>query len=295
MSEGIDLSKLPAPSIVEEPDFEVLLQELKDDLTAELPEVAEVLDLESEPLAKLLEVWAFRELLLRQQHNERARVLMLAYSSGAELDHIGVTYYQTERQLIDAGDPDAEPPVPPTYESDEEYRRRILLAWDSWSTAGPERGYVYHALTADEQVKDATAVTPAPTEVTVTVLSREGDGAAGQALLDTVAAAVNDEWVRPQTDLVTVQAATIQAYQVVATLDVDSGPDPELVRAEAEASVQAFVAEQHRLGVDLIRDALLARLYVDGVRKVTLTSPAADIPCDPSEAAYAESVEVTLG
>ena len=221
MSEGIDLSKLPAPSIVEEPDFEVLLQELKDDLTAELPEVAEVLDLESEPLTKLLEVWAFRELLLRQQHNERARALMLAYSSGAELDHIGVTYYQTERQLIDAGDPDAEPPVPPTYESDEEYRRRILLAWDSWSTAGPERGYVYHALTADEQVKDATAVTPAPTEVTVTVLSREGDGAAGQALLDTVAAAVNDEWVRPQTDLVTVQAATIQAYQVVATLDVD--------------------------------------------------------------------------
>jgi phage-related baseplate assembly protein len=295
MTEAIDLSRLPPPTIIDELDFEEILAELKADLLERSPELDDVLDLESEPLVKLLEVVAYRELILRAQHNERLRALLLAYAQGPSLDHIGVTYYLTERLELDPGDPDAVPPVPVTMESDADYRRRILLAFDGWSTAGPERSYVYHALGADPQVKDATSITPARGEVLITVLSREGDGTASPALIEAVQAATNDEWVAPQTDHVTVQGATINAYQSIAELEVYPGPDPEMVREEAEKQVAAWVEEQHRLGVTIVRDALLARHYVEGVRRVSLISPAEDVTCEPTEAPFAEAVEVTLG
>lgn len=295
MSDAIDLSQMPPPTIIDELDFEVILAELKTDLLERSPELAEVADLESEPVVKLLEVAAYRELVLRAQHNERLRALLLAYARGAELDHIGVTYYLTERLELDPGEPESSPPVPPTMESDDDYRRRILLAFDGWSTAGPERSYVYHALAADPLVKDATSITPARGEVLITVLSREGNGEASLELIEAVQDATNDEWVAPQTDHVTVQSATINTYQSIAELEVYPGPDPETVRQEAEKQATEWVKKQHRLGVTIVRDALLAKHYVEGVRRVNLISPAEDVICERTEAPFAEIVGVTLG
>ena len=50
----IDLSQVPAPAAVETLDFDVLLAEIKADLIARYPDVSDVLNLESEPLTKLL-------------------------------------------------------------------------------------------------------------------------------------------------------------------------------------------------------------------------------------------------
>lgn len=295
MTSAIDLSRLPPPTIIDELNFEQILSELKTDLIERSPDVSDVLNLESEPIVKLLEVVAYRELILRRKNNERALALMLAYAHGPELDHIGVTYYLTERLELDPGDPDAVPPVPRTMESDPDYLRRLLLAHDAWSTAGPERSYVYHALGAHPQIKDATAITPARGEVLITVLSREGDGTASAEQLAAVQSETNGEWVVPQTDYVTTQSATIHRYQSIAEVEVYPGPDPEMVREEAEKQVRAWVEEQHKLGKTIVRDALLARHYVEGVRRVSLPSPIGDIPCEKTEAAYAEKVEVTLG
>ena len=286
----IDLSKLPSPKVIEEISFEVILQAMLDDLHDRDPELNIT---ETDPAYRVLEVAAYREMIQRQDHNERIKKLLAAYAEGEELDHIGVTYYATERLVIDEGDPDADPPEEPTYESDEDYLRRMLLAPDGWSTAGPRDGYVYHALSADPDVKDATAITPAPTEVTITVLSRQGDGAASQDLLDTVEAAASAEEVRPQTDLVTAQSATIKPYEIVATLEMESGPDPEVAREAAQEAAEAFAEEHHRLGLGVVRDAALAELYVEGVRRVNLEL-AADIECDDTEAAWCSKVEVTI-
>ena len=286
----IDLSKLPAPTVIEEVSFEQTLERMLSDLRELDPE----LDIgETDPAYRVLEVAAYRDVLRQQAHNERIRGLLAAYAKGPELDHIGVTYYATERLVIQEADPDADPPVEEKLESDEDYLRRMLLAPDGWSTAGPRDGYVYHALSADPNVKDATAITPAPTEVTITVLSREGDGTSGQALLDAVEEAASAEETRPQTDLVTAQSAVIKTYEVIASLEINPGPDPEVARAEAEKRIEAFTEEHHRLGVGVVRDAALAELYVEGVRRVNLNL-SADIECDDTEAAYCTNIEVTL-
>ncbi|ACL72704.1 baseplate J-like protein [Thioalkalivibrio sulfidiphilus HL-EbGr7] len=285
----IDLSKLPPPRVLEELSFEEILAEMLEDLESRLG----VTVLVSDPAYKVLEVAAYREMVRRQEQNERIRMLLAAYAQGEELDHIGVTYYATPRLLLDEGDEEVDPPVPPTWESDEDYLRRFLLAPDGWSTAGPRDGYVYHALSADPDVKDATAITPAPTEVMLTVLSRQADGEASAALLETVLAAASAETVRPQTDLVHAQSAKILPYEIVATLEVDPGPDPEVVREEAEERIEAFTEAHHRLGLGVVRDAALATLYVEGVRRVNLEL-ADDVVCDDTQAAFCTRIEVTL-
>ena len=74
----IDISQLPPPDVIETLDFEQIFADRKAALLAALPEelrepAARVLQLESEPLTKLLEESAYRELLLRQQR-QRLRV-----------------------------------------------------------------------------------------------------------------------------------------------------------------------------------------------------------------------------
>ncbi|EPM8673862.1 baseplate assembly protein, partial [Escherichia coli] len=83
----IDLNQLPAPDVVEELDFESILAERKATLISLYPEdqqeaVARTLTMESEPLVKLLEENAYRELIWRQRVNEAARAVMLACAAG---------------------------------------------------------------------------------------------------------------------------------------------------------------------------------------------------------------------
>jgi len=75
------------PDVIEQIDYESLLSALRADLQARLPTFNAWL--ESDPIMKLLEVAAYREMLLRQQFNDRARSVMLAYALGADLDHLG--------------------------------------------------------------------------------------------------------------------------------------------------------------------------------------------------------------
>ena len=87
----IDLSKLSAPKIVEELSFEAILAAMRADLEGRLPGWTAAV-LESDPANKILEVAAYRELLLRQRINEAARACMLAFASGSDLDHMSAFY-----------------------------------------------------------------------------------------------------------------------------------------------------------------------------------------------------------
>ncbi|SFT96122.1 baseplate assembly protein [Halomonas saccharevitans] len=299
MSGTINLSQLPAPTIVETLDFEEILAERKAALldlveASQRDAVTATLALESEPLTKLLEESAYRELTWRQRVNEAAKAVMLAYSLGDDLDQL-VANFEVERLVIDAGDPDATPPVPPTYESDEDLRLRAQQAWEGLSVAGPRGAYVFHAMSADGRVADASAISPNPAEALVTLLSTEGDGTASQALIDIVDAALSAEDIRPVGDRLTVQSATITPYTVDATLYVYPGPEQEPILEAAEAALDAYVGTQRRLGRDIRLSALHAALHVEGVQRVELAAPAADVVLDDTQAAHCTGTTVVIG
>ncbi|QPR29120.1 baseplate assembly protein [Edwardsiella hoshinae] len=295
----IDLSQLPAPDVIEELDYESLLAERKTTLISLYPEeqrdaIAHTLTLESEPIVKLLEENAYRELLLRQRVNEAARAVMLAYSSGSDLDMLTANL-NTERLTIVPADETTLPPTPAVMESDDDLRLRAQQAFEGLSVAGPVGAYEYHGRSADGRVADVSVDSPAPACVTIAVLSREGNGTASEELLAIVAKALNDEDVRPIADRVTVKSAVIVPYQINATLYLYPGPEAEPIRQAAEDKLKAYINAQHRLGRDIRLSAIYAALHVEGVQRVALASPTADIVLDKSQASYCSAYQLTIG
>ena len=286
---AIDLSRLPPPDLVEALNYEAILAEILADLEARVPDYVVS---EADPAYKILEVCGYRELLLRQRVNDAARAVMLPYARGADLANLAALL-GVERQLVDPGDPDAIPPVAPTYETDARLRLRAQLALSAVSTAGPVSSYRFHALSADARVLDVAVASPAAGSVTVTVLSREGNGTAPQDLLDAVKAALSDESVRPLGDVLAVQSATIVEYEVTAALTTGSGPDAAAVLAAARDELRRVVASARRIGVAVPLSALYAALHRPGVTAVALTAPAADVAVGATEASYATAVTVT--
>lgn len=327
MKGPIDLSRIPAPNVVEPLDFERIFADMRTTLIELDPSLADVLALESEPLTKLVQLCAYRELITRQRVNESARAVMLAYAVQSDLDNLGALL-RVQRLQTDPGDPDANPPVPPSYETDDDYRLRIQLALDGLSTAGPERAYVYHALSADGRALDATADAPRfsrleltqqqadllppnaivlqvdydagleqpmPGDVVITALSREGDGTAPPELITAVDAALSSEEVRPMTDHVHVRGAEIIHYAVTAELFTHPGPDTDVVLATALAQLQTYTEENKRLGRSITRSGIYAALHVAGVQRVEITEPPADINCTGAQAAHCTAFTVTHG
>lgn len=299
MSGPIDLSQLPPPNVVEPLDFETILAERKAAFLSRFDEegrqeVERTLQHESEPLTKLLQENAYRELMWRQRVNEAARAVMLPFSKNEDLDNL-VSNFRVQRQEIDPGDPGAIPPIPPVLESDGRLRMRAQQSWEGLSVAGPRAAYVYHALSADGRVADASAISPSPAVVVVSILSTEGDGAASQELLDIVESALSAEDVRPVGDRLTVQSASIVNYQVDATLYTYPGPEKGPILAAAEASLNEYINEQRRLGRDIRISALHAALHVPGVQRVELASPTAGIVLDETQAGHCTSVSIQWG
>lgn len=295
---AIDLQQLPAPQVVETLDFEAVLAELKADLIARAPHLEPALLLESDDLIKLLEVVAYREIVIRARVNEAAKAVMLPHAVGADLDNLA-SLYGIAREVLVPADETTTPPTPAVLEDDERLRRRVQLAPEGFSVAGPRGSYIFHALNADATVKDVAVESPEAGVVQVTVLSTQGDGTADQALLDTITTALNAEDVRPLCDTVQIQSADIVAFSVEATLTVFEGPDTSMVLDAAQTSVQAYLDNQHRLGGDITISGLHAALHVQGaVAKVVLTSPAADVVTSGVQAAYCDtdtSLTITIG
>ncbi|MGC2960177.1 baseplate J/gp47 family protein [Paraburkholderia graminis] len=293
----IDLSRLSSPDIVETIDYETLLAERKASLVALYPadkqaEVATALALESEPMNIHLQENAYREIVLRQRVNDAARAVMLAYAKGKDLEHLAALF-EIERLVITPADPAND--IEAVYEEDPDLRARVQLAPQGFSVAGPEGAYISHARNADGRVLDASAVSPAPKEVVVTVLSREGDGTADDALVEKVRVALASDNVRPLTDFVTVQSATIKRYAVRATLIFFAGPDRSVALAEAQKNVKKYTDDMHKLGMAITLDGVYAAARAAGVQKVLLTEPAADIPATKQEAPYCTAIELVDG
>ena len=101
---NVDLTQLPPPSVVEPLDFETILAERKATLVSYYPAdqqaaIAATLELESEPLNKLLQENAYRETIWRQRVNEASIANLLALakrvaalSRQADVDGIVITH-----------------------------------------------------------------------------------------------------------------------------------------------------------------------------------------------------------
>lgn len=288
----VDLTTLPAPDVIEPLDYDAIFTRRKAAFIALWPDEKkaqweDALALESEPVTKLLQENAYLELILRARINAAARATMLAYAAGADLDHIGALHNTPRKTLAEAA-ADSEAVLEP----DSEYRPRIQMAFESLTVAGSRDAYIWHALSAHPDVIDATAVSPNPAYVTVTVLSRQGDGTASAEVLNAVNTRLSADTVRPIADRLTVQSAQAVNYEIEAQIYTYPLPEVEPILAAARENIQRYASEKRRLGRDVTLSALYAAMHVSGVQRVVITKPTADIKISPAQAAYCTNISI---
>lgn len=195
-----DLATLPAPQIIEPLDFEQILADLKADILARAPELAEVLALESDPIVKLLEACTYRELLYRARVNDAARAHLLAFATGGDLDHLAAQY-GVDRQ---AG------------ETDDRLRTRLQLRIAALAGQGTREHYEFHALTASPLVRAVRASQQTPGSVLVMLWVT--DQAQAQAVRQLVSEALNADNARMLGVPVNVAVAVPHTIDITASI-----------------------------------------------------------------------------
>lgn len=261
-----ELATLPEPGIIETLSFDAVFSDLLRDFQSRYPDYTALL--ESDPAIKLLEVAAYRELLLRNRINEAARGQMLAFAAGTDLDHLGA-FYGVDRL---------------EGEGDKAMRRRTQQRIMGFANGGGADHYRYWALTASPEIADVAVTSPRPGHVRISVLSRLGDGAASPELLEAVRAVVLRDDIRVLTDTVHVLAAEIVPVSVAGRIWLYPETVTELLEALPGYLAAEFAATA-TLGFDITRSWLTGRLHVAGVHKVDLITPEADVRIQPWQVA----------
>lgn len=287
----IDLSSLPAPSVIEELDYATLYANKLAAFQALNPDYESFLD--SDPIVKFVQHQAYEELLLRARVNEGARSQILAYATGTNLDHLA-SFYEVTRLVVQEEDLTVNPPVEEILESDEALRLRIQETAKGGSNAGSKASYRAAALGASALVKDVSISSSAGGVVDVTVLSTEGDGVPDASLLSTVDAVMQADDVKVFTDTVNTLAATKVDFAVEAEIKLLTGT-PQAVYDALEANFTTAFTAFKGLNIDVPRSWIIGQLQASGVHSVSLSSPASDVVIDVDEFPNLSSITLTQG
>ncbi|QEK90179.1 baseplate assembly protein [Wolbachia endosymbiont of Chrysomya megacephala] len=245
------------PNIIEPLSFEEIFSRMKEELINRDTSFTALV--ESDPAIKILEVAAWRELLLRQRINEAVKSNLLKFAGGEDLDNLA-EFYGVERQKE---------------EDDERFRKRIKAKIAGWSTGGSKEYYKYHALSADSRVKDALVESTIPGKVQISILSTQlsTTGIALEELLKIVKKQVTRDDIRVLTDTVKVIGCNIMEIDIHSRMSISPVISKEEIKKQF---IKKFEASK-RLGWNVTRSWIIANLFVEGVENVELIEPREDV------------------
>ena len=299
----VDFSQLPMPTLIQPLDYEVILNDRKERFIS-LFEISEqehwrnVLGRESDPITKLLQENAYLELLYRNKCNADARALLIAYAVGSDLDHLAITEYGVQRALISPANYSVMPPLPAVYESDDRLKERCILSFDAMNTAGSAAAYRYFSLSADGRVADVSVISNEENPYLLDIVITQSDseiGTASEELIAIVQAALDPDEVRPVCDRPVVRSSLVTNYQIDARLYVEKNAENSLLLEAAEIRLNKYIESVKKIGTSIRLSAIYAALHVDGISRVELIKPTADIQIDKFHHAYCSSKTVVIG
>lgn len=301
----IDLNGVPLPEFVKQIDYEEIFRGALDFYLGINPDHTALL--ESDPVFKVIEAFAYREMLIRQEVQDTALENTITKASRNGLQVIGAPFGV----------------VPFEGEDVERLRHRVQLGVYSAAVGGPRGSYEFRALSAHPDVVNVSVESPEAGEIAVTVLAFEeveastvsaealaigkalfpqpaGTGrarilAAGDsAPLKAVRAAVGPNDVRPLTDSVAVQPPRVLPFTISARLVIYPGPEATAVRNNALSSLAVFLQSIRKVGYDANKAGIIAALKVGGVQNVIVDAPMMDVEAGPFDLPVCVAVSVEV-
>lgn len=155
-------------------------------------------------------------------------------------------------------------------ESDPDFADRIRLAPNSFSVAGPEKAYVYHAKSVSPAIIDVKVDSPTPGEVDVYVLLTDGT-LPTEDTLEQIEEHLSDENIRPLTDYVVVKAPTASNYEIELHywINQEDSSKAAQIQSDVEAAVEQYrLWQQTKIGRDITPGKLLQLVFAAGASRV---------------------------
>lgn len=284
-------------------------------------ELAITFENEAEVITKLIEVFTVILQNRDRAENEKACQMFAALADDNEMIDVIVSALGVVRQVMDPGDPNAFPAVPPTMESNDSVLTRYFLAVHALASTGTAKGYQFHAMTLggkptmsidspDEntvvvtykfspndnagKVKDARSVFVSEGVVDVFVLAHGGNGVPSSDLLQAVTQYLKRDDIGQETDNLTVKAAKIKPYKIKAEVTISQGPDSALTQDAADKAMAKYADLQHRLEGAIERSMIYYELHSIGAKHIKIAEPLDDIAGDQSTAPFCTEIEITV-
>lgn len=281
----IDLSRLPAPLIIEALDYEGLQSSFLERfraswsaLRATYPDLPayDVEMLETDPVVIVSQAWSYLRLLDRARVNDAIKAVLAPLATGSDLDNVAARV-GIERLVISPATDNA----PAVMESDARLLTRYLLAMTR-PAAGSRDRYKLEAMTAWPALLDVEVVGRSVHgrrgDVDIVIAGPSGDDPS-DAHLALVRAACTADDVRPEATTANVMRAIRRPYDVMGRVVLPGGPDPDAVVKEVVARVRAAAAERCQINAQVPRELLSGAAYGASVIRVDLSSPG-DLPAD---------------
>lgn len=322
--------RLPEPSALLVTGATARLPELKkaliDQITRLRPEdvaaITETLTNNAEMLTVLLQAMSQVITVRERRANWQMRQMLLVWAKDTNLDARAADFGIT-RQIIDAGDSEAIPPIAPVMESDDDLRLRALLAPYGFATTGSRTAYRFHAMTLGEKpgvtiespaagtmtvtyrfpeesdaalVRDASARTtePGTGKVGIWLLSREADnGVPGEALLASAQAYLDRDDVALESDIITVYPSSPLEYTIRARLHGKNTPDGHIDVEVIRTTLESYTLNAQRLEGRIDISMLYYLMQSPkSVVSVELLEPAESVVADYTQAPYCTGIEL---
>lgn len=155
-------------------------------------------------------------------------------------------------------------------ESDLDYANRIRLAPNSFSVAGPEKAYIFHAKSVSSAIIDVCIDSPTPGQVDVYALLKGGE-LPSRETLEQIEARLRDGEIRPLTDYVRVLSPAAVNYEI--QVDYWISKEDQYKAAEIKALVEnAAVAykswQQAKIGRDITPEKLTQLIVAAGACRI---------------------------
>lgn len=273
----IDLDKLASPDVVEELNIETIYQQLVSDFKVLYPAYSAVL--ESDPVVKLLELYAYRESLIRARINNAAKSQLLAFATGADLDHLAA-FYGVERQ---------------DDELDKRLRMRTQFQIAAMAGNGTTERYRAKAMEAHSDVIDAAVTSPNTGEVLVAIWTDENSSYTQNEILQVVQDFFdNDNTITLGVSL-TVQLALPKIINVTAKVYRESSAPLNICQTLQDNLTEA-INNYAQLGRDISLAFIHSQLFVENnISRVEIEQPLSDVILSANEFAKAGEINIIDG
>lgn len=163
-------------------------------------------------------------------------------------------------------------------ENDENFRERIQIAPESFTTAGSDNAYKYYARSAHSDIIDVAILTPPETQpghVNIIPLMTGGNIPSDE-IINAVYDACNAEDVRPDTDYLTVSKPEVVNYDISLRywIDEKNSASSYAIVNKVKTAIEDFISWQRlALGRDVNPSELNKRVINAGAKRCVIDAP----------------------